>query len=52
MAVVILGGLVTSTVYVMCVVPALYARLGAGITMQAPEDDDLNLASLPELQRV
>ena len=52
MAVVILGGLVTSTVYVMCVVPALYARLGAGVEARAPEDDDLNLVSLPEFQRV
>ena len=52
MAMVILGGMVTSTVYVMCVVPALYARLGAGATVTAPEDDDLNLATLPEFQRV
>ena len=52
MAIVILGGLITSTVYVMCLVPALYARLGAGVAATAPEDDDLNLASLPELQRV
>jgi Cu/Ag efflux pump CusA len=52
MAIVILGGLITSTVYVMCLVPALYARIGAGVAATAPEDDDLNLASLPELQRV
>jgi len=52
MAMVILGGMVTSAVYVMCVVPALYARLGAGATVTAPEDDDLNLATLPEFQRV
>ncbi|HXJ69324.1 MAG TPA: efflux RND transporter permease subunit [Verrucomicrobiae bacterium] len=52
LAIVILGGLITSTVYVMCLVPALYARLGAGVAATAPEDDDLNLASLPEFQRV
>ena len=33
MAVVILGGLVTATLYTLCVVPALYARLRRAASM-------------------
>jgi hypothetical protein len=52
MAVVILGGLMTSTVYSLCVLPALYAAFGASLAPEALEGDDLSLPSLPEFQRV
>lgn len=41
MALVILGGLVTSTLYALCVVPVLYARFGADVVvdMSVAEDD-------------
>lgn len=38
MAIVILGGLVTTTLYTLCVVPALYARFGAGATVEESID--------------
>ena len=41
LAVVIMGGLVTATLYSLCVVPALYARFGAGAMPDAVEADDL-----------
>ena len=41
MALVILGGMVTSTLYALCVVPALYARLGAGAKIDESVDVDL-----------
>jgi CzcA family heavy metal efflux pump len=53
MAVVILGGLVTATVYTLCVVPALYARFGAAVVAEAVDDGDLDIApSEPELQPI
>jgi Cu/Ag efflux pump CusA len=44
LAVVILGGLVTATLYTLCVVPALYSRLGAGAMPDAVETEDLGVA--------
>jgi Cu/Ag efflux pump CusA len=44
MALVILGGLVTSTLYSLCVVPALYAWFGAGVVSEAAEDEELGIA--------
>ena len=44
MAMVILGGLVTSTLYTLCIVPALYSRFGAGAMPDAIEDEDLDVA--------
>jgi Cu/Ag efflux pump CusA len=41
MSVVILGGLVTSTLYAMAVVPALYSRFGAGVMPEAADEEDL-----------
>jgi Cu/Ag efflux pump CusA len=52
MAVVILGGLFTATLYTMCVIPALYARLGASVSHEAIEDDDLTVPSMPEFQQI
>jgi Cu/Ag efflux pump CusA len=47
MAKVILGGLVTATLYTLFVVPALYARLGAAAMPEASYEDDV-----PATQRV
>jgi Cu/Ag efflux pump CusA len=44
MAIVILGGLVTATLYSLCVVPVLYARFGAGAMPDAIDDEDLGIA--------
>jgi Cu/Ag efflux pump CusA len=44
LAVVILGGLVTAALYSLCVVPALYARFGAGAMPDAVESEDLDVA--------
>ncbi len=44
LAVVILGGLVTATLYSLCVVPALYARYGARAMPDAVEEEDLSVA--------
>jgi CzcA family heavy metal efflux pump len=44
LAVVILGGLATATVYTLCVVPALYARFGANAMVDAVDDTDLGIA--------
>ena len=44
MAWVILGGLVTSTVYALFIVPALYSRFGASATSDEIENDDLDVA--------
>ena len=52
MAAVILGGLVTSTLYSLSVLPALFARFGARAVSEAVEVDDLDLDSVPGLQRV
>jgi Cu/Ag efflux pump CusA len=41
-ALVILGGLVTSTLYVLCVVPALYARFGASAMPDTGYEEDLS----------
>ncbi|HZL84584.1 MAG TPA: efflux RND transporter permease subunit [Candidatus Krumholzibacteria bacterium] len=41
MALVILGGMVTSTLYALCVVPALYARLGSDAKIDESVDVDL-----------
>ncbi len=44
LAVVILAGLVTGTLYTLTVVPALYSRLGAGAMPDAVDEDDLGVA--------
>lgn len=44
MAWVILGGLITTTVYTLNVVPALYSRFGASARPEAAEEDDLGTA--------
>jgi hypothetical protein len=41
LALVILGGLVTTMTYTLCIVPALYARFGAGVVHEAVDDADL-----------
>jgi Cu/Ag efflux pump CusA len=41
MAWVILGGLVTSTLYVLCIVPALFMRFGANVTSEETMDEDI-----------
>ncbi len=41
MSLVILGGLVTGTLYALCIVPALYARFGAGAGANLVEEEDL-----------
>jgi Cu/Ag efflux pump CusA len=46
MALVIIGGLVTSTLYILCVVPALYARFGAGVIPETADDLDVEVAGL------
>ena len=54
MAIVILGGLVTSLLYTLCVLPALYARVGAMATaqdMDGLDDDKVDVAGEPQLQR-
>jgi hypothetical protein len=35
---------VTSTLYVLCLAPALYSRFGAGAMPDAAEEDDLGVA--------
>ena len=42
MAIVILGGLVTATLYAVAIVPALYARFGAGARPDAIDVEDTN----------
>ena len=53
---VILGGLVTATIYSLSVLPALYAMFGARAVGETLEDDDLESEieqlTTPELQRV
>ena len=44
LAIVILAGLVTGTLYALCVVPALYSRFGAGAMPDAVTDEDLGIA--------
>jgi Cu/Ag efflux pump CusA len=44
MAVVILGGLVTATLYSVAIMPALYARFGAGARPEAIDVEDMNAA--------
>jgi Cu/Ag efflux pump CusA len=44
LAMVILGGLVTATLYSLCVVPALYSRFGEGAMPDAVDDEDLGIA--------
>jgi Cu/Ag efflux pump CusA len=40
----ILGGLVTATLYSLCVVPALYSRFGEGAMPDAVDEEDLGVA--------
>ena len=40
----ILAGLITGTLYALCVVPALYSRFGAGAMPDAVTDEDLGIA--------
>jgi Cu/Ag efflux pump CusA len=54
MAWVVLGGLVTSSIYTLSVVPALYASFGAKALAHDMEDldaDDMTVAGEPQLQR-
>jgi Cu/Ag efflux pump CusA len=44
LATVILGGLVTATLYSLCVVPALYSRFGAGAMPDPVDEEDLSTA--------
>jgi Cu/Ag efflux pump CusA len=44
LATVVLGGLVTATLYALCVVPALYSRFGEGAMPDAVADEDLGVA--------
>jgi Cu/Ag efflux pump CusA len=44
LAIVILGGLVTATLYALCVVPALYRRFGAGALSDMAGDEELGVA--------
>jgi CzcA family heavy metal efflux pump len=44
MAIVILGGLVTTTLYTLCIVPALYAKFGAGAMPDTLEEEQLGVA--------
>jgi Cu/Ag efflux pump CusA len=44
LAIVILAGLITGTLYALCVVPALYSRFGAGAMPDAVTDEDLGIA--------
>ena len=44
LAMVILGGLVTATLYSLCLVPALYSRFGAGAKPDPVESDDAEFA--------
>jgi Cu/Ag efflux pump CusA len=44
MALVILGGLVTTTLYALYVVPALYSRFGADAIPEAVDSEDLDVA--------
>jgi CzcA family heavy metal efflux pump len=52
MVVVILGGLVTATIYSLCVLPALYARFGERAEIEEVEDLDVDTHTSPELQRI
>jgi len=52
MVVVILGGLVTSITYSLCVLPGIYARFGAQASTETIADDDLDLETSPEPQRI
>lgn len=44
LAIVILGGLVTATLYALCVVPALYVRFGRGAMPDAVDEQDMGVA--------
>jgi len=44
LSVVVLGGLVTTTLYSLCVVPALYSRFGAGAMPDAVDEENLGVA--------
>ena len=52
MAIVILGGMASSMLYTLCVLPALYARFGAGATADDLDLDDVKLALAPELHSI
>jgi len=52
MVTVVLGGLFTSTLYSLTMLPALYGMFGAGASTATIEDDDLEYETTPELQRV
>jgi Cu/Ag efflux pump CusA len=52
MVAVILGGLVTATIYSLCVLPALYARFGERAEIEEVEDLDVDTHTSPELQRI
>ena len=46
LAIIILGGLVTSTLYSLAIVPALYARFGANSMSDTVSDEDLGIAAV------
>jgi Cu/Ag efflux pump CusA len=52
MVLVVLGGLFTATTYSLCVLPAVYARFGARASTETIADDDLDLETSPEPQRI
>jgi len=52
MVLVILGGLVTGTAYSLCVLPALYARLGSHAEVEVIEDLDAPMTGTPEPHRI
>ena len=52
MVMVVLGGLFTSSLYSLTMLPALYGMFGAGASTETIEDDDLEYETTPELQRV
>lgn len=52
MVTVILGGLFSSTLYSLAMLPALYGMFGAQAAGETIEDDDLEYETTPELQRV
>jgi len=45
LAIVMLGGMVTTVLYALGVVPALYARFGAGAMADAVTDEDLGISA-------
>jgi Cu/Ag efflux pump CusA len=45
LAIVMLGGLVTTLVYTLGIVPALYARFGAGAMSDEVTDEDLGVSA-------